>query len=143
MRVLQNVKSNESIRITLDTTNELGMSRRPQLIPREACSDPENFGRLKKHGTSEKKRSKSNSDLVTWALCSQALKSLAASASQNDSSSTTEPPIGQLLSTFVSICQHWSVFGSLGHITTQLNFTKILTEYLATFSNSTTTVCSS
>ena len=55
MIVLQNVKSNESIRITLDKTNELGMSRRPQLIPREACSDPENFGQLKNMELVEKK----------------------------------------------------------------------------------------
>ena len=108
MIVLQNVKSNESIRITLDKTNELGMSRLPQLIPREACSDPEYFGQLKNMELVEKK---SNSDLATWALCSQALKSLAASASQNDSSSTTDPPIGQHLSTFVNICQYLLVFG--------------------------------
>ena len=143
MIVLQNVKSNESIRITLDKTNELGMSRLPQLIPREACSDPEKIWPTEKTWNKWEKRSKSNPDLATWALCSQALKSLAASASQNDSSSTTEPPIGQHLSTFVSICQHWSVFGSLGHMTPQLNFTKIPTESPATFSNSTITVCSS
>ena len=55
MIVLQNVKSNESIRITLDKTNELGMSRRPQLIPMEACSDPEYFGQLKNMELVEKK----------------------------------------------------------------------------------------